>query len=192
MNLEFIQIARASSSAESVAEVKSAEVGHEKSTGLSIDPWIVGSQVVNVLVLLFILKAILYKPILKLLAEREHHIKKGVEDADNAKILLQESEVSREKMLKEARTQGVNMVEVARKSGEQLRGDIIAKAENDAQQIVTAGKALVDSEKAKVMQDIKIQAVNMVILAAEKILKEKINPSKDSQLVKEALESYSK
>ena len=50
------------------------------------------AQIVNFLILFFVFKRFLYKPILKLLKERAREITKGLEDADNAKKTLEDAE----------------------------------------------------------------------------------------------------
>jgi F-type H+-transporting ATPase subunit b len=192
MNLEFIQIARAEGNTESVTEAGQTKSAEEHSGGLSLDPMVVGFQVFNFLVLLLVLKWILYKPLMKLLSDREHQIKKGVENAENAEMLLKESEATHEKMLKEARAEGQSMVEAARKSGEQVRTDIVAKAQEEAQHIITSGKELVDAEKAKALQEVKAEAVEMVLKATEKLLKQKIDAAKDAKLIEDSIQSYAK
>lgn len=182
MNLDFIQIA--------LAESNTGTVAAKESRGLSIDPMIIGAQILDLLILLLILKWILYKPLMKLLADREHTIKQGVEDAENAKILLKESEANREVMLKSARAEGQTMLENARQSGEQVRTEIVTKAQDEAHHIITSGQQLVEAEKSKAVQEVKAHAIEIVLRAAEKILKAKIDTTKDAQLIKDSIESY--
>jgi len=194
MDLNLINIAHAAGAGTPLTAETTAAAKTEAApaAGLSIDPAIVGFQALNFLVLLLVLKWILYKPLLKILQEREHKIKKGVENAEQAEILLKESEASHQKILKEARAESQAMVEAGRKSGELVRVDILTKASEEAQHIMAAGKQAVDSEKAKALLDIKVQAVDMVLMATEKLLREKMNASKDSELIKQSLESFVK
>lgn len=192
MNFDLLNIAYAATETETVAEVGQAIPVEEHSGGLSIDPYVVGAQVFNLLILMAILRWILYKPLMSLLAEREEKIKKGVEHAEEAEVLLKESSVTRDKMLKEARAEGQTMVESARKSGEQIRTDILAKAQDEAQQIITSGKELVHAERAKVIEEVKVQTVEIVMKAAEKLLKEKMDAVRDAKMIKDSIESYAK
>ncbi len=189
MDLEFIKIAHAEG--ETIATTESAlPLEAHASGGISIDPMVIVYNILNVAVFLFILKLILYKPLLALLKEREAHIKKGVEDADNAKILLLESEATREKMLKEARAEGQTMVETARQSGELVRTELVAKAQGEAQQIITSGQLLIEAERSKALQEVKAHVVEVILKASEKILKQKIDPAQDARLIKDSIESY--
>ena len=195
MELNLINIAHASGAGTPLsAEVLAAEGKSETtaSGGLSLDPSVVGFQALNFLVLLLVLKWILYKPLLKILQEREQKIRKGVENAEKAEILLKESKASREKMIKDTRAENQIMIETARQSGEEVRVGILDKAQEEAQHIIAAGKLAVDSEKAKALQNIRAQAVDMVMIATEKLLRAKIDASKDTELIKQSLESFVK
>lgn len=173
-------------------EVAEGSAEHAASGGLSIDPAIVGFQALNFLVLLAILSLILYKPLLKILNERRQKIAQGIENAERAELLLKESTASREKMIKEARAESQAMVEAGRTSGEQVRVGILTKASEEAQHILDAGKVAVESERSKAMLAIRAQAVEMVVTATEKLLREKMNSDKDAALIKESLESFAK
>ena len=197
MNLDLINIAHASEvesenlKSETVAVTGGEKAVEHESGGLSIDPMIIGFQMFNFLILLLILKAILYKPLVALLTERSAKIKKGVENAEQAEIMLKESTANREKVLKDARAEGHNMVEASRKSGEQVRTDILAKAQEEAQHVIVSGQEAVAAERTKAFQEIRTQAVDLVVKAAEKLLKEKIDLTKDAKLIKDSIESYS-
>jgi F0F1-type ATP synthase membrane subunit b/b' len=81
-------------------------------------------------------------------------------------------------------------MEKARKSGEELKSGIVQEAHDEAGKIIKSGHALIEMEKTKTSQELKALAVNMVVAATEKILREKMDPSKDSRMIEESLKSY--
>ena len=174
---------------EAVVE-QNAETAH--SSGISIDPAIVGFQALNFLILLVILRAILYKPLLNLLQTREKKIKEGVENAEQAALLLKKSESEREQIVKAARAEGQSMVDAARQSGEKVRAELLAKAQEEVQHTITAGQNALETEKSKAFSEIKAAAADLILQATEKLMNEKMDAAKDGKLVKEALESYLK
>ncbi|MBI2453422.1 F0F1 ATP synthase subunit B [Candidatus Peregrinibacteria bacterium] len=181
-NLETIALTQAQPEASSRAQ----------SQGLSLDPSIVAFQALNFIVLLFLLNKILYKPLLKLLKDREKKIKEGVENAEKADFLLKESSATRENMLKEARIESQSMIETARKNGEQVRFDLLSKAQDEVTHFIAAGKNALEAEEAKAFEEVKVKAVDLIILSAEKFLKGKIDQDKDAKLIKEYLDIYAK
>ncbi len=165
------------------------ETEHE-AEGLSINPSVVAFQALNLIILIVILHKILYKPLLHLLQTREKRIKDGVENAEKADQLLEESQVIRQEMVQTARADSQEILEKARKSGEDLKAGIVGEADNEAQKIVKAGHGAVEMEKAKTAQELKTLAVDMVVAATEKILRKKVDAKEDLALIEESLKSY--
>lgn len=189
MNIEmFVPLARASS--EATTEVSHGGKEVEAKEGLSLQPSVIGIQILNFIVLLVCLKMILYKPLLKVLKDREERIREGVENAEKADILLKESNTSRVEILKKARGDSQEMLEAAKKSSEKEREAILAEAAQQAHKIMVAGEEKLELERSKVAEELKTRAVDMVLLTAEKVLKEKLSPEKDKQLVEDALKNY--
>jgi F-type H+-transporting ATPase subunit b len=176
---------------ELTATTEVAEKTAEHSEGLQITPSTVAFQALNFLVLLIVLKFILYKPLMQVLQEREKRIKEGVENAEKADRMLAESEATHQNILKTAKVESHGLLDSARKSAEEIRKTIIETAHNDAGKIIESGKNIVEMEKTRAAQELKNDAVRLVLLAAEKVLKEKLDPDKDRKLIEESLNSYS-
>lgn len=173
-----------------LTEEAGAEAEAEKG-GLEIMPAVIASQVFNFILLVAVLHLILYKPLLKIMKDREKRIRDGVENAEKADGMLKESNIIRQDMIKRANSESQEMLESARKSGEEVKSGIIQGAHAEAGQIIKSGQNLIEMEKAKTAQELKGLAVGMIVSAAEKILKEKLDPSKDSKLIEESLKGYS-
>ncbi len=171
------------------SEAKTAEAAH--SGGLSVQPTTVAFQALNFVILLVLLNMILYKPLTTMLKEREKKIREGVENADKAKVSLEEATSIRQDMMKRATAETQQLLDKARKSGEELRGSIVSDAQKEAGQIIQSGHQMVEMEKAKTLQELKGKSVKLIVSAAEKILREKIDPVKDAQLIEESLNRYS-
>ncbi|RME39633.1 MAG: ATP F0F1 synthase subunit B, partial [Thermoflexia bacterium] len=67
--------------------------------GLGINPWMLLAQIVSFLLLLFILNAVGYKPIQRILRERQERIQKGLEEARAAEEARARVEAEREEIL---------------------------------------------------------------------------------------------
>lgn len=158
--------------------------------GLSINPSVVGFQILNFLVLLVVLNMILYKPLTKLLTERAKKIKDGVENAENAEVSLREAHTMRADMMKSAKVETQSMMEKARKEGEGVKNAMAEEAQEQAKKIVENGHQVVEMEKAKAMEELKKKAVGMVMMTAEKVLREKMDASKDAKMIEESLNSF--
>ena len=187
-NFLFIQTAYAAGN-EAATAVTNAAAAEAK--GIEIQPTTIAFQALNFIILLVVLNLILYKPLLKLLKDREKKIQDGVENAEKAENMLKESNRIRSDMIKQAKSDSQVIMEKARTAGEEVKTGIIGEAQSEAGKIIKSGHALVEAEKAKTLEEIKVSAVNTVIAAAEKLLREKLDPSRDGKMIEEILKSYS-
>ncbi len=193
---EFIPVALASSEpaeTETTASTEAApasEAGAHEGGGLSLDPAVVGFQALNFIVLLAVLNLILYKPLSKLLTDREKKIKDGVENAEKAEASLKEATTIREDMMKSAKVESQTMMDKARKDGEGLKNTMVAEAQDQAKKIIDNGHQVIALEKAKTMEDLKAQAVSLIVKTAEKVIREKMDSGKDAKMIEESLNSF--
>jgi len=163
---------------------------HE-SGGLEIQPTTIAFQALNFLLLVLVLNWILYKPMVKLLTERKERIREGIENAEKADGMIKESNQIRQDMIKRASAESQDMLEKARKSGEEVKTGLAQEAHKEAADIIKAGHAQVEMEKAKTSQELKGMAVNLIVNATEKVLREKIDSDKDRNLILESLQAKS-
>lgn len=130
------------------------------------------AQAVNFGLVLFVLWLVLYRPLMRILEERQGKIRKGVEDARAAQVARAGAE-------EEARTV---MADVARKA-ECALSDARAQASKEEEKIVRGAKeeegriirdatARAEEEKRKILSEGKEEIARMVVLGAEHILKE--------------------
>ncbi len=155
----------------------------KESGGLSIQPVVLIEQAFNFLVLLIALHFILFKPLIRLLAEREKKIKEGVENAEKAEAAVKEATMIRQDMMRRAKVETRQLLESARKSGEEVKAAMLQEAQSEAGKIIKSGHQLVEMEKAKTIQELKAKSVSLIVKAAEKLLREKIDPQKDARLI---------
>lgn len=90
-----------------------------------INPILLAAQIVNFLIILFIVKKFALKPILTVLKNREKTIKEGLEQAEEAKKLLQETENKEREILRKAQVEAKQLLEEAKKH----RDDVLKNAE---------------------------------------------------------------
>ena len=67
-----------------------------------LDPFLFGAQLINFLIVLYLLKRFLYKPVLALLRKREDEIKDGLKKAEEGRIILEKSLEREKEILRKA------------------------------------------------------------------------------------------
>src|SRR5579862_6881795 len=100
---------------------------------LSPDTTLVILTWVSFISLLVILHKFAWKPILAGLKQREDYIRKSLEDADKVKAEFAAIEVSKAKILDEAKDKGNVIIEQSRKVGNELAAQIEGRAKKNAE-----------------------------------------------------------
>lgn len=113
-----------------------------------VDWFLLGAQIINFLIVFIILKKFLYKPILTTLKNREATIKKGLEEAKEARLLLEQAEEKEKKLLQKAQAESKKLIDEARNEREAM----ITKAENDTR--IKTEKMLQDA-KEQISEEVK-------------------------------------
>jgi F-type H+-transporting ATPase subunit b len=127
-------------------------------------------QVINFLLLLYLLNRFLFKSVLKLLDERQAKIKKGLEDAETAARDRELARAEREAAVEEARTEAQAMIARANKIAEDSRTEILAEAKAQAEKLTEKARAEIVAEKEKAMAEIRSQVADLALDAAAKLV----------------------
>ena len=145
------------------------------------------AQIINFLVLLFVLYKFAYGPVLKLLDKRTKKIEKGLQDAEDAHKKLIEITEKEKVILVKARKQAQEIVASAEEVAVKNKEEIIVAAKAQSEKILADSAKNIELEKIQMMQEIKKQVAELVVSATEKVIAEKIDVSKDKELIEKAI-----
>ncbi|MBP9761431.1 MAG: F0F1 ATP synthase subunit B [Candidatus Magasanikbacteria bacterium] len=144
-------------------------------------------NLVNFLIIFFLLKKFLFTSIGKKLDERKKMIEKGVEDAKKAKTELQMAEQRAQELIDEAKVAANKLLEQAHDQAKQTGDDMKRKAKEEIELLVMQAKKNIDIDKETMRQELKQETVALVLLVAEKILSQKLDSKKDDAYIKDIL-----
>ena len=154
---------------------------------LGINGKLLLAQIINFLVLLFVLYKFAYGPVLKLLDKRTKKIEKGLKDAEDAhKKLIEITEKERAVLVK-ARKQAQEIIAKAEEVAVKNKEEIIVTAKAQSEKILADSAKKIETEKVLMFQEVKKQVSELVIAATGKIIDEKIDASKDKELIEKAI-----
>ena len=114
---------------------------------------------------------LLYKPVLKMVKEREHIIAKGVEDAEKASIRLSHADTEVKARLSKADVEAGGIVEHARQTATSERVRILREAEELSVRVAADAEAHARELAARTLRESEKEIARLAILGAEKILK---------------------
>jgi F-type H+-transporting ATPase subunit b len=138
----------------------------------------------------FVLLGLMWKfglpPVRKMLKDREDKIRGDLERAEEAKVESESVLEDYRRQLAEARSEASQIIEAAREQAEEVRRELIAKAESDAAEV--RQRAAEDARLAgdRVMSELRSSVATISIELAEKVVGH--NLDHDTQI--ELIESY--
>lgn len=150
------------------------------------------AQLVNFLIILIVLWRWAYKPLIKVLEDREARIKKGLEDADNVAVRLSDIEKEHAAMLRTAREEASQVIKEAHGIGEEKREELLAKSREEISKLVTDARKKIAEERQEAADQLKKEISALVITTAEMVLKEKIDAKKDFAIMDKAVKKTKK
>ncbi len=140
-------------------------------------------------ILLFILGRYAWKPIMKMIKERERTIEDALLSAEKTKLEMANLHISNEKLLKEAKEEREMMLRDARKVKEGIINEAKQKAVNEANLIIESARQTIYNEKMAAITELKNQIASLSIEIAEKILTSELtDKDKQNQLINKFLD----
>ncbi len=130
---------------------------------------------ITFLIVLILLRKFAWKPILKMIKEREDSIDSALKSAENAKLEMLALKSDNEKILAQARNERDTMMKDARDMKEQIVGEAKGKAKEEADKILTSAREAIQNEKMAAITELKNQVALLSVEIAEKILKRELS-----------------
>jgi F-type H+-transporting ATPase subunit b len=125
--------------------------------------------IINIVILFFLLRAILFKPVSKFMAERAKRVQDSIEQAQNEKEKATKLLVEYEKKLKEAEAESRDILKKAREDAERQAELIIADGRREARDAVNAALKQIETERQAAMAKFKLEAAALVMAVSAKL-----------------------
>jgi len=145
--------------------------------------------VINILILYYILKKLLYKPLANFMENRSKNIQSQLEeakarrqeaDALHQQYMQQLDEVKQQtqQLLKDARAQAQQQMNSILENAKAQAGEILAKAQKEAQR-----------QKELALQQARDEMAQLVLAAVSELLQRELDDETDQRLIKSFIES---
>jgi F-type H+-transporting ATPase subunit b len=159
---------------------------------LDINPGLILWTILTFLVVLVILRFTAWKTLLASLTAREDSIRQALEQTESARQeslrLLEEQK--RQRLAAEEQSQQI--VKEGRDLAEQLKAEILEKAQGSARHMIDQAKEEIGREKEQALLQLRDEVAELAVVAAGKILDANLDPAKHRKLVDSAIRSLNK
>ncbi len=130
-------------------------------------------QVVNFLLLLIILRLVLYKPLIAFLEKRRTQIIEGVAQAERAEALLKDAGTKKASIITEATVEAEGIITAARDRAREKEMALMKEAEEKSARLLREATAIAEEEKRKTIRESEAEMARLIVLGAEKALRER-------------------
>jgi F-type H+-transporting ATPase subunit b len=156
-----------------------------------VDLFKLAFQIINFLLILYLLNRFLFKRVLALLDERQERISKGLEDAEAAARDRELARAERGAALDEARKEAQTMIARATKIAEDSRAEIVAAARAEAEKVTARATEEITADKQRAIAELRSQVADLALDAAGRLVKAEMNAPTQRRLVEEFLAEVS-
>lgn len=147
------------------------------------------AQILNFIILLFILAKFAYKPLMKVLDARRERVAGDLETAEKTRTEAEALKGQYSRQLAEARSEAAAIVEKANKIGQKVHDDFVAQAQAEKEQLMTSAKQAIENEKQQALTDVRSQVITLATEIAGKVVDQKLNSEEDQALIEKTADS---
>jgi F-type H+-transporting ATPase subunit b len=142
-------------------------------------------QVLNFLVLVVLLYAFAYRPILNMLENRKKKIAQGLEDARVAGEARANAEKEAREIITKAQSEANQKIREATDRAESAAREVQARAEEEAAKARESALAEAALERDRVLADVRGQIAGLAIAAAQRLIGETLDERRQHALIEE-------
>lgn len=144
-------------------------------------------QLINFLLLLGILRAFAYKPLLKIIRDRRQLMAETITNAADAATARQQAEATHRAVRQQAETEAQQIVAQGNQRAQVLLQQAEAAARQKTVQYTNEATAAIAAEATAAAAELRQQVTTLVATATEIVLKQKVDSAADQQLITEAV-----
>lgn len=146
-------------------------------------------NLINFLILYWILKRLLFKPILKAMNDRRDQINESVDNIKKAQTELAMAEQNAKKVRDAAKVDSNNIIAAAHDDAKELATEMKQKTKEEIETLVEQARKKIDAEKQKMREEVKTEIVDTVMLGVEKLVEEKVDTKNDKVFIEKTLKN---
>lgn len=150
---------------------------------LGVNPWTALFILLNTLTIFFVAKKFLFKPVMKIITERQQEIDNLYADAGAAKEQARQLQESYQQKLNAAQETSDRIVKEAVARGQSREDQIIRDANAQAAAIMDKASRDIAQEKKKAINDAKNEISDLAMAIAGKVVERELKESDQASLI---------
>ena len=150
------------------------------------------AQVLNFLILVVILRAVAYKPVVSMLKTREEKIAESLAKADADRASAEAALRQNQEKLAAAQMKAQEIIDKAEKLAREEHDSSIQETKREIEQMKKAAQEEIQRERARAVEQLKDEVVALSMAAAGKIITKNIDAKDNEQIIGEFIAKLDK
>ena len=150
------------------------------------------AQVLNFLIMVFILRKLAYKPVAQMLKQRSDKIQDAINKANADKKAAEETLVQYKKQLAEAQKLAAEIVEKAELTARQERDALVTETKKEIERLKQNAQLEIQNERNRAFEQMQKEIVTLSLAAAEKIVAKNLTSKENDKLVSDFIAGLDK
>jgi F-type H+-transporting ATPase subunit b len=150
--------------------------------------WVLlAAQIVNFLIVLFILKKLLYKPVQEMLRNREKTIKEGLKQAEEARVLLEQTAEREREVLRKAQQEAKKLLEETKQQRVQMMAESEILTKKQAEAILKEARSQIAFESAQTEKRLTAHISQLAVTFLQKSIADLFSEEDQERIMKNAV-----
>ena len=156
------------------------------------DPILLVAQIINFLIIFYLLKRFLYKPVLGMLKTREDKIKEGIKQAEEARLTLEKTLEEEKKIFAKAHEESKLLIADAKTQALEVTKEIEENTKKQAEKILLDARAQIEQDAKHMEQELGAKISVLAKEMLEKSLEGVFGEKEQKNILDKALKNIKK
>ena len=143
------------------------------------------AQLINFGIVLFVLWRFAYKPVLEMLETRRQKIAKSMDEAEQIKAELAETQAERDKVMAEANARAEKLIADAKEAAKQVGKAEGERAVKQAEEIIRKAREATEADRERMMAELKAEIGRLVVETTAKVSGKVLTTEDQQRLIDE-------
>ena len=156
---------------------------------ISIAPWTVIFQILNLLLLMVLFKKYLFKPVMEILEKRQAEIEGHYQEAQQAETDAKAMMADYESKMAGARQEADRVIKTATESANAMSASIVEDARTQADQLKRRAQTEIDLERRRAFDEVKGELSGIALDIASQVIEREVNEKDHEAFIDEFIKN---
>lgn len=156
---------------------------------ISIAPWTIIFQILNLLLLMVLFKKYLFKPVTEILEKRQAEIEGHYQEAQQAETDAKAMKADYESKMAGARQEADRVIKTATESANAMSASIVEDARTQADQLKRRAQTEIDLERRRAFDEVKGELSGIALDIAAQVIEREVNEKDHEAFINEFIKN---